>query len=176
MTLLYSDAFVDAAPMLQWQTVGNVFKLASWPLGFVLVAAARSRAYLFAELTWNALFIGLIWLGLPLFGLEIAGVAFLLSYAIYFALLCILVSRLHDFRWERLSLLLICAHGSFSIVLLILSINAPKSGALASILLALVAGLMGLRIVLKKMGSGGRIAGKLTAVFTAIHWPIKGME
>lgn len=176
MTLLYSDAFVDAAPMLQWQTVGNVFKLASWPLGFVLVAAARSRAYLFAELTWNSLFIGLIWLGLPLLGLEIAGVAFLLCYVTYFALLCVLVSRLHDFRWERLSLLLICAHGSFSVALLILSSAAPAAGAIASILLALVAGLMGLRIVLKKMGPGGRIAGKLAAVFTAIHWPIKGMK
>ena len=40
--LLYSPEFAPAATLLQWQTVGNVFKLAAWSLGFAFVAAARS--------------------------------------------------------------------------------------------------------------------------------------
>jgi len=173
MTLLYSSAFAEAAPILQWQTVGNVCKLASWPLSFALVAAARSRIYLFIELSWNSVFIALIWAGLSGMGLEIAGVAFLICYMIYFCLLNIIVTRLHDFRWEPLSLLLLAGHGGLSFALLVLASAQPVPGAVASIVLAAASALMGLRIVLAKMGTDGRLPSKLAALFATFHWPIR---
>src|SRR5690606_38126318 len=165
MTLLYSSAFAEAAPILQWQTVGNVFKLASWPLSFALVAAVRPRIYLFVELSWNAVFIALIWSGLLGMGLEVAGVAFLVCYIIYFCLLNIIVTRLHHFRWEQLSLLLLAGHMGLSIALLVLASTQPVLGAVASILLAAGSALIGLRIVLAKTGTGGRIPSQLAALF-----------
>lgn len=98
--LLYSAEFADAAVVLQLQTVGNLFKLASWPLSFVLVAAARSRTFLLLELSWNAAFAGLLQLLLPLYGLTAAGMAFLGAYVLYFFLAHIGARHTIGFRYS----------------------------------------------------------------------------
>ena len=167
--LLYSAEFDPAVTMLQWQTVGNVFKLASWPLGFAFAAAARSKVFLFVQLNWNILFLAMLWFGLPLFGLEVAGAAFLFAYAIHFMVVNILVRRLHGFRWEGLSLQLLGTHLVLAFALLALSLSVPLAGAAASIALALLTGLIGLRIVLYKVGPTGRLA----RFYALIHWPLE---
>jgi len=173
ITLLYSSEFTPAAEMVQWQTVGNVFKLASWPLGFAFVAAARSRVFLFTELLWNLLFFIMIWVGLPLVGLEIAGTAFLIAYVIYFIVLNALVRQLQGFRWEPLSLWLIGTHAGLAFAVLALAKAAPVSGAMMSVLLALVTGIVGLRIILIKVGTKGRLANRLTRIYALIRWPLE---
>ena len=65
MTLLYSSEFRSGSELLQWMTAGNVFKLASWPLAFSIVAASRSKTFFLMELSFNVIFLILIWLLLP---------------------------------------------------------------------------------------------------------------
>ena len=173
MTLLYSAEFMPAADMLQWQTVGNVFKLASWPLGFAFVAAAESRVFLFTELTWNAVFLALLWFALPMLGLEVAGMAFLVAYMLHFALLVLLARRLLGFRWEALSLWLVGVHAMLAFAILALAWLAPLAGAGVSLLLALATGMAGLRIVVLKLGPQGRPAAWAARVYDAIGWPLK---
>lgn len=176
MAALYSREFVPAADMLQWQTLGNLFKLASWPMGFAYVAAARSRIYLFTELTWNAAFLSLLWIGMPLIGIEAAGVAFLLAYMLYFALLHVLTRRLFDFHWDRLSLGLIGVHVGLSALIMALSRYSPLLAAGASIALAAITAVVGLRIVVMKVGPHGRLSTRLYAAFAKLHWPIRSMK
>lgn len=174
MKLLYSDAFVPAAEMLQWQSFGNVIKLCSWPLGFALVAGARSKIYLFTQLNWNVLFLGFVWLGLPVSGLEVAGTAFAAAYLLNFLVVWQLVRRLYGFRFARLSAILLGLHLTLSAALLALAQVAPRSAAGAGLILAAATGLAGLRVVLIKIGPEGRLARKLTTFFAAIGWPLKG--
>jgi PST family polysaccharide transporter len=171
--LLYSAEFAPAASMLQWQSVGNVFKLASWPLGFAFAAAARSKVFLFVQLSWNLLFLTMLWIGLPAFGLEVAGTAFLVAYAIHFLILNLIVRRLHGFRWDGLTLRLLSTHILLSFALLGLSFAIPVAGAAASVLLALATGLFGLRIVLHKVGPAGRLATRFAQFYTMICWPLE---
>ncbi len=173
MRFLYSAEFAPATSMLQWQTVGNVFKLASWPLGFAFAAAARSKVFLFVQLNWNILFLAMLWFGLPIFGLEVAGAAFLFAYAIHFMVVNILVRRLHGFRWEALSLHLLGTHMALAFALLALSLAVPLAGAVASIALALLTGLIGLRVVLHKVGPTGRLATRFARFYTLIRWPLE---
>lgn len=173
MALLYSDSFVPAAAMLQWQSVGNVLKLASWPLGFALVAGARSRIFLSTELSWNALFIAFIWFGMSVYGLEIAGTGFAVAYLTYLILLILLVRRLNGFHFEKLSITLLTLHLSLSVVVLFLAHAAPVSAAITSLMLATVSSLIGLRVVLIKVGPEGRLASKLAAIFDIVRWPIR---
>ena len=173
MTLFYSAEFKSAADMLQWQTVGNVFKLASWPLGFALIAAARSRVFLSTQLLWNAIFFTLLWVGLPLFGLEVAGTAFLAAYLFHFGILVLLVRRLHDFRWETLSLRLMRTHATLAFALLALARFVPLVGAGASVLLALATGIVGLRIVAIKVGPKGRLASRIAWIYAAAGSPLE---
>ncbi|TVO61900.1 hypothetical protein [Spiribacter vilamensis] len=83
--------------LLQWQSVGNVFKLACWPLGFAFVAAARPRIFLLTKIYCNLALMALTCLGLSAFGLQIAGFAFLVGYVLQFLVLNRLAGRLHVF-------------------------------------------------------------------------------
>ena len=60
ITLLYSSAFEPAVTLLQWQMVGNVFKLASWAMSFSIVAAARGKTFFFMELSFNIVFLSMV--------------------------------------------------------------------------------------------------------------------
>jgi len=173
ITLLYSQEFGPAAELLQWQTVGNVFKLASWPMSFAIVAGAHAKTYFFMELSFNLVFLILIWLLLPVVGLEITGIAFLLGYMTYFATVYLLVRQLRGFRWQSLSLKLFMLHVLLAVSTLVLAIVAPFAAVFVSPLTAAVTGLLGVRIVLQKIGPEGRIAGKGFQAYAKLGWPIR---
>ncbi|WPZ31540.1 O-antigen translocase (plasmid) [Sulfitobacter sp. OXR-159] len=173
VTLLYSAEFVPAVELLQWQTVGNVFKLASWALGFSFVAAARGGIFLLVQINFNVLFLAMLWFGLEAYGLTVAGPAFLIAYFLHFALINILVHLCQGFRWQSLSLLLVGLHATLTLCLLILARTAPEVAALASIGLALLSAVFGLRVVLAKIGSEGRVATQFARAFRRINWPIR---
>lgn len=83
MHLLYAAEFRDAADMLRWQIMGDLLRVAAWPLGVVLLAAGRSRIHLLLEALATSMFVGGTALLLPTIGLEAVGMAFLAMYAIY---------------------------------------------------------------------------------------------
>ena len=171
--LLYSPAFDPAVTILQWQTVGNIFKLASWALAFAFVAAARSRLFLATEILFNIVFLPLIWVGLGAFGLEIVGYAFLVSYMIYFVVVSLFARRLHGFRWQPLSLRLLGLHVLLAVLLLALSLTFPVAGALASIGLGLGTAFWGGHVVISKIGPHGRLVSRVAEIYEKLGWPIR---
>ena len=174
ITLLYSAEFAPAATLLQWQTVGNVFKLASWALSFSIVAAARAKTYFFLELSFNIVFLSLVWMLLPRLGLIITAVAFLLGYVVYFAVANILARYIHGFRWQPLSLQLLTLHSGLALALLGLGLTVePLIAAVLALVLALLAGVLGLRVVLIKIGPHGRFVYPFFRAYAAIGWPVR---
>lgn len=175
MTLLYSAEFGPSVELLQWQTVGNVFKLASWALAFSIVAIARSKTFFLMELSFNIVFLVMVWLLLPILGLQVAAIAFLVSYVVYFSTVNILAHIIQGFRWQSLSLVLLVLHVTLALALLALARTAPQTAAIASACLALASGLFGLRVVLIKMGPEGRVAARLARIYAVIGWPIRSI-
>lgn len=173
MTILYSNEFTPASYMLRWQTIGNIFKLASWPLGFMLVAAARSRAYLFTELSWNIIFISLTWIGLPYFGINASGAAFLISYASYLLILSMLVYKFNNFTWSPLSKILIFIHTTLAVLALILSAFSEIYSVIFSFAASFASAIFGVRLVLSQIGVSGRLTKHLHRVYVAIGWPVE---
>ena len=84
--LLYSGHFYEAAGVLRWQILGDVLKIVSWPLGFILLAAGDGRTFLITESIGYGVFMILSWLCLPWFGVEATGIAFLGMYIVYLPL------------------------------------------------------------------------------------------
>jgi PST family polysaccharide transporter len=173
ITLLYSEEFGPAVTLLQWQTVGNVFKLASWAMSFSIVAAARAKTYFFMELSFNIVFLSMVLTLLPRVGLEVTAYAFVLGYLVYLTTAYTLARRIHGFRWAPLSLGLLGLHGGLAVALLALALTAPFAAALASPVLAAATGLFGLRVVLVKIGPEGRLATRLTRFYASIGWPVR---
>lgn len=174
ITLLYSAEFEDAVTLLQWQTVGNVFKLASWALSFSIVAAARSGTFLMMEQSFNVVYLVAILALLPVIGLPITGMAFVAGYAVYLATVYILARRLVGFHWQKMSLQLLSLHTLLAGGLLLLALSGPPLlAAMLSIVLAGATGLIGLRIVLRKIGPSGRYTAPLASAYAAIGWPVR---
>ena len=97
ITLLYSSAFEPAVTLLQWQMVGNVFKLASWAMSFSIVAAARGKTFFLMELSFNIVFLSMVFVFLPHVGLEVTAYAFVLGYLVYLTIVYVLARSIHGF-------------------------------------------------------------------------------
>ncbi|MDO9010550.1 MAG: O-antigen translocase [Gallionella sp.] len=98
--LLYSSAFAPAVDVLRWQILGDVLKVASWPLGFVILAAGAGKTFFWTETLVLLLMGGLIAGLLPVIGLQITGIAFLACYAVYLPLVYVLAMRRIEFQWQ----------------------------------------------------------------------------
>jgi len=98
LTLLYSADFQVASGILRWQILGDVLKVASWATAFLMLAASDGKLYLFTELTTHAIYLGGLYLLLPVFGLEAAGLAFWAQYVYYFPLVWWIAHRRYGFR------------------------------------------------------------------------------
>lgn len=81
LTAVYSTEFTVASQILRWQIVADVLKIASWALGFMVLARGEGPLYLFLNSSGDALFLLSLYLGIPLLGLEAAGIAALIQMA-----------------------------------------------------------------------------------------------
>jgi PST family polysaccharide transporter len=97
--LLYASEFRDASAILRWQTLGDVLKVASWPLGFLLLASGNGRLYLATEMMGAAILVVVTWLALPILGAEAGGMASLAVYLVYLPTVYWLARRRTGFRW-----------------------------------------------------------------------------
>ena len=173
ITLLYSEEFGPAVTLLQWQTVGNVFKIASWALGFSIVASARSKTFFLVQVNFNILFLLMLWPTLASYGIIAAGPAFTIAYILHFALLYLIVRGIFQFRWQPLSLALLTIHASLAFALLTATQFSPEFAAFASVCLALVTGVFGVRVVLSKISNQGSLPIRLYGIFARLGWPIR---
>jgi PST family polysaccharide transporter len=153
--------------------LGNVFKLASWAMSFSIVAAARGKTFFLMELSFNIVFLGMVFIFLPQVGLDVTAYAFVLGYLVYLTIVYVLARSIHGFRWQALSLGLLGLHTGLAVALLVLALMAPLAAAIASPLLATATGLFGLRVVLSKVGKHGRLPTRLYRIFARLGWPIQ---
>ena len=99
--LLYASSFTPAIEILRWQVLGDVLKVASWPLGFLILAAGDGKTFFSTETASWLVGTGLITGLVPLVGLQITGIAYLAMYAFYLPLVYWLARRRIGFHWSR---------------------------------------------------------------------------
>ena len=138
---LYSSSFHPAAEVLRWQVIGDVFKVYSWPLGFMFLAAGAGRTLMLTEFAAAALFVLLTWKLLPAQGIVATGQAFVGMYLVYLSLVYWLGRRRTGFRWNhrvlRQMTLLLLTTVSVMIVSAWIEIAGVIIGTLGSMGLAL---------------------------------------
>ena len=98
--LLYSTEFSPAGDVLRWQILGDVLKVASWPLGFVLLATGAGKTYFWTESLVLLIMGSLIAIFSSRVGLNMTGIAFLACYLIYLPLVYFLANRSIGFKWK----------------------------------------------------------------------------
>jgi PST family polysaccharide transporter len=98
--IFYTVQFLPAVDMMRWFAFGCLGKVASWPMGYILLVQRRSRLFFASEMAFAIVHVVLIWVGLKLFGLTGVAVAFLLAEVFYTVYMLVLSKHLIGFSWN----------------------------------------------------------------------------
>ena len=103
MRVFYSKQFGNApiaVELLRWICLGMIMRVASWPMGFVLLAKGERTLYFWSEFVSNLSYVGFVWGGAKAFGLKGVGIAFFGMYLVYWLGIYTIVRRLTGFNWS----------------------------------------------------------------------------
>jgi antigen flippase len=143
--LFYSAKFAAATKLLRWLLLGNILKIISWPMGYLVMAHGRAKTFVFTEVVWASTYLGLMYFAIPYTGIYAAGYAFVGSYVIYTAVLYILVNRFNGFTWTPMNLVLATAISLSAALVLILVQHTGMAGYLIGGLIAAGFGVLAMR-------------------------------
>ena len=100
VSLLYTQEFSPAIEVLRWQLLGDILKVMSWPLGFVIVAAGAGKTFVATQtVTWGTFILSVFFL-MPLLGITATGVSFLAMYIVGLSVNYWLGAYRIGFRWS----------------------------------------------------------------------------
>lgn len=98
--LLYSSRFTPAVELLEWQLLGDIFRLAAWTMAFVVLAHSGSVTFFLLELGGGLSLTLFSWLGMRWFGLTGLGMGFLGCSMFYYLLCWLILWRSVGLRWS----------------------------------------------------------------------------
>ena len=155
--ILYSSQFKTAADILRLQVFGDIFKVASFPLAYIILAEGNGRKFMLVEMSAIFVFVVAVWIGLPLFGLNATGYAFILMYCFHFLVVYYLAYKKLQFVWsaEAVSIFILLII-SASIAMAVSYINFYL-GALVGAMLSIIYSVKSYRR-LSSMANMGNIA------------------
>jgi PST family polysaccharide transporter len=142
LTTLYSGEFHEADELLRWQCLGVLLRVASWPLGFVIVARADVRLYLVTEVGAQLVHMLVFYALLQAYGLIGAAFGLIACYAFYLAAAYLAARRVIGFSWTPAALRVQSLVATAYVVCLIGLKVVPGVGGTS--LAVAVAGLFGL--------------------------------
>lgn len=98
--VFFDARFGAAIPILRWCVLGMMGRVLSWPLGFVLLARGKGRLFFMTEVAASSFHVLLVAGLSSVWGVEGAGVAFMLLYAGYLALMLGVVRSHLGGHWD----------------------------------------------------------------------------
>lgn len=161
--LLYSAEFAPAVEILRWQLLGDLLKLMSWPLGFVLLASGAGKTFVMTESLATGVFLVVIWIGLPILGVAATGVAFLILYAVYLPLVWWFAKRSIAFKWSRAVKAQLLVSTAATLAVFAAAQESVLGGAILSCILGGALGLWALISLSSRTDANG-VLGRMAAI------------
>lgn len=82
--ILFTPDFHAVRDLFFYQLIGDIFKIASWILSFLMVAKAMTKTFIITEIIFISLFAFLSLVGVQWYGLIGMTYAFAITYVVYF--------------------------------------------------------------------------------------------
>lgn len=98
--VLYTDEFMNSSDFVIVAALGMMFKLGSWLISYQFVAKGESKLFVINETISNIYFLLLNIIGYKLMGLVGLGVAFGMSYFIYYAQVFFIAKQRYEFSFS----------------------------------------------------------------------------
>lgn len=99
--LLYSNQFLSSVECINWAMLGNIFKIGSWTMGYVLIAKGKSKLFAISGIGFNAIYLTMMILGYRNMGIEGVGIAFFGYYVIHFIGISLICALLFKINYKR---------------------------------------------------------------------------
>lgn len=162
LQLAYSSAFVGAADLLRWQILGDIFKIAAWPLAMALLARDRGLNYLMIEAGAACVLVAVTWLAIGRFGLVAPGIAYAVMYVLY------LVAQLASARLRPVARTVRLFLASVTVVgvTFIASLSSDFLGLVVGTILAALAGALAFR----RLAEAGALPDAVTRAANRLGW------
>jgi len=90
---LFASAFAPMSNLFAWQMLGDVMKIGSWLLSFVMLGRAMIRTFIVTEIFFSASWVGLVFLLTGWYGVEGAQMAYCVNYILYWIVMAVLIVR-----------------------------------------------------------------------------------
>lgn len=108
ISLLYTKEFLGSIELIQWMLLGVFMRLMLWPIGYVFLAKAKGKIFVFTQSLWNGVFIALILLGWNRLELKVIGISFASAYIIAFIVNFFLLKSVTHFKYEIKTIKISC--------------------------------------------------------------------
>jgi len=92
--ILFTPEFKEMSTLFPYQLTGDVFKMAGWVLGYVMMAKAMTKTYIIMEVLSGLFFMGFSLLFIRQFGTIGATVGYMVGHMLYFFILLIVFRKL----------------------------------------------------------------------------------
>jgi PST family polysaccharide transporter len=81
--ILFTEDFQPMRELFAWQLTGDVIKIGSWVLAYIMIGRAMVRIFVITEITFSLSFVLLSWWLVDLLGLSGMAMAYAINYSIY---------------------------------------------------------------------------------------------
>lgn len=93
IVFLFSNRFENMEVLFGWQIFGDMLKIGSWILAFVMLSKAMTRMYIVTEIIFSAMLVMSIYVFEIFYGLKGAAIGYAITYMIYWILLWIMIMK-----------------------------------------------------------------------------------
>lgn len=87
ISLLFTPAFLPMKDLFLWQMIGDSLKVGSWIIAYLMLGQAMTKLFILSEVLAAISLVGLTYICTNFFGFEGVSIAYLINYALYWALL-----------------------------------------------------------------------------------------
>lgn len=94
VSLLFSAEFKQMEGLFFFQLLGDMFKIASWLLAYLMLAKSLTKVFITTELVFGVGYFGLVYLFMKFWGLQGTVIAYSLNYFLYLVLFIIFFRKI----------------------------------------------------------------------------------
>ncbi|MEZ9349919.1 O-antigen translocase, partial [Vibrio splendidus] len=98
--ILFTKEFYPMLVLFKWQLIGNVFKMSSWLISYLMLSKSMTKEFVISEIAFSVLYTLSCFAFLSNMGIEGLSFAYFLSYFIYFIVMIFWLSRIIKSKYK----------------------------------------------------------------------------
>ncbi len=81
--VFFTREFIAMRSLFGWQLAGDVIKIGSWVLGYIVLGRSMVMVFVLSEIVCSSLFVILSWFFVSIYGVTGVSIAYLVNYLVY---------------------------------------------------------------------------------------------